>query len=202
MSWGLLRGGCEARSEIFVRLLKEDGVTNAHKAWAFSTSWIQQQSGVELSQNEYWNGMIPARVMRDEPDSFRWPFHIAVALPVATHNGATEIYVLDPSLFNGPVTVKQWAAVMGLNTSQIDITPPGQPPRFSRDDYLPGPEVYLPDARLLKALRFLTAAYQRNQSENGTAPRRVHPSPKRAAMCANKNLHCNQTGTTWQTITP
>lgn len=42
-----------------------------------------------------------------------WSWHIAPAVPVKNADGTISYLVVDPSLFNRPVTMDEWAAAMG-----------------------------------------------------------------------------------------
>ncbi len=48
-----------------------------------------------------------------------WRYHVAISLPVELEGGAIVDLVFDPSLFDGPVTKKQWAKEMNAHRHML-----------------------------------------------------------------------------------
>jgi hypothetical protein len=78
--------GCYARAHLMLRKMQARGV-QAGKVWAFPT---------------YQGEALQA------PGGLTWAYHVAPVVRVRYANGDFDM-VLDPSLFNGPVTVVDWA---------------------------------------------------------------------------------------------
>lgn len=68
------------------------------------------------------DGLVPALAWAVEEDrgqplyylsadnrQYAWWYHVAVALPVVTEKGVTEMCVFDPALYDGPVRLDVWA---------------------------------------------------------------------------------------------
>lgn len=83
--------GCWGRAHEMYRLMANAGV-QANKVWIFGSL------DTSTSNNPY------CRV--------RWGWHVAPTLLVET-GGRQEVYVIDPSLFTGPVPQATWAGVQG-----------------------------------------------------------------------------------------
>lgn len=70
---------------------------------------------------------VPLRIRDDlivtYPDNSRasWSYHVAPVLSVRFGTGVEKV-VLDPSLFDGPVRVAQWARVMGTDARGFAVT--------------------------------------------------------------------------------
>ncbi len=130
--WKYPVDGCFARAHRSVEVLSDLGF-RPKKVWAFpsgpdplwvATSWAPK-------------GYV------------QWGYHVAAALPVKK-DGKTTFFVLDPALFDRPVSVREWAAAM----KRADDTPlpftcltdPGQPPTLPTgkkalgSGYWPGPD--------------------------------------------------------------
>jgi hypothetical protein len=126
--------GCYARAHLMCRRMQRRGLRPA-KVWAFA-----------LSKNE------PLYVRtRNRPKGYvTWGWHVAPILPVRLKNGKQRWYVIDPSLFNGPVTIAQWRDKQrfpnGRTRPYVTVSRFGQAPvdvhgrRLPGSGYLPGPD--------------------------------------------------------------
>jgi hypothetical protein len=63
----------------------------------------------------------PLYYLTPDGDQHAWWFHVAVALPVVTENGAVEMCVFDPSIYDGPVRLQVWAEEIGAAARHAGI---------------------------------------------------------------------------------
>ena len=89
--------GCFARAHQMVRILENKGIIAAK---AFVHGNLRIRSPYSAQTNPY-NGKVT-----DKGYIF-WRYHVAVALWVQSETGR-ELMVIDPSICEGPVTVKEW----------------------------------------------------------------------------------------------
>ncbi len=106
--------GCYARAHIMCRDLFAMNIV-PKKAWA-------------LEDNELL-------VVRLGKQKLEWSFHVAPVVTVEFPDGKNQDMVFDPSLFDGPVTLKQWAHVMHADNKQVEIQAVGKPPFDMPGDY-------------------------------------------------------------------
>ncbi len=78
-----------------------------------------------------------------------WSYHVAPTVAVQTPQGVVVRMVVDPSLFDGPVTIEQWRAVMSCPSAQL-VETPGEvyQPFDARDDDYSQTQRLLEEARL------------------------------------------------------
>jgi len=119
IAFGYADDGCYARAHIMCKRMYDMGLT-PKKAWAFETD----------SQ----------RLQVETPDGKKveWWYHVAAALPVLMPDGNVQDMVIDPSLFDGPVTLAQWGKVMGARPENLAICRCGESPASHYADYAPG----------------------------------------------------------------
>lgn len=78
---------------------------------------------------------------------------LAVAHCNKPESGPTPV-VLDPSMFDGPVGLRQWSEKMNADISQVSVLPCGQAPENCKGDYTPYDRTTLfTDQRAEKELR-------------------------------------------------
>lgn len=118
IAYGYTDDGCYARAHLMCRRLIDMDII-PEKAWAFETK------DRELVVH-YPNGKEQT-----------WWFHVAPVVEVDMLNGTTAKMVLDPSMFDGPVGVRQWTDRMGAEMSQVSIVPAGSAPEKYKGDYTP-----------------------------------------------------------------
>lgn len=109
--------GCYARAHLMCREIQDLGHMPS-KAWSF-----EEEFGLSLQ--------TPAR------GQVQWWYHVAPALPVQRSNGAVEICVFDPAIYDGPVPVEQWASMFGGKPDKTCVAAFGVGPFGTRSDYRP-----------------------------------------------------------------
>jgi hypothetical protein len=116
---------CYTRADAMARLLKKQGITT-RKIWLFAKNWGTPGATPDLAPQV--NG---APVMFPNPvtgvmQPVRWVYHVAPIIEVPGPGGSKQIYVIDPSIANGPITPEQWRAIQG--------NPPGSYFEYSSSD--------------------------------------------------------------------
>ncbi len=102
MPHGYLDTGCYERSVIITDLLAEAGYTPKRV-------WLERDN-------------VPEMLEFESPDNrkIKWSFHVAPLLEVKAENGQMRNMVLDPSMFNGPVSLGEWVSnIKGEKRVQI-----------------------------------------------------------------------------------
>lgn len=117
IAYGYTDDGCYARAHLMCRKLFDTGLM-PEKAWAFETE--HRELIVKFPHGEQ-----------------TWWFHVAPVLNVEDGKGGHTQMVFDPSLFDGPVTLKEWGDIMQAGADQIFIVPCGKAPGYYRGDYTP-----------------------------------------------------------------
>jgi hypothetical protein len=114
VAFGYPYNGCEARAYILCRRMTEMGLTPG-KAWAFEG---KRKLCVELAGKKY-----------------KWWFHVAPVLPIRMPDKTVQNLVIDPGLFDGPVSLKEWGDIMKTPPEKLQIVPLGVPPEGWSGDY-------------------------------------------------------------------
>lgn len=157
IAYGYTDDGCYARAHLMCRALFDMGMV-PEKAWAFETD--QRELIVKFPHGEQ-----------------TWWFHVAPVIAVEDGAGGVQPMVFDPSLFDGPVTLKEWGDIMQAGADQLFIAPCGKAPGKYKGDYTPFNRTgYATDANAAKVMR----DYTRLQNEQGFVPE-VFPSQMRNA---------------------
>lgn len=129
IAWKYKPDGCYARAHLMARRFEEEGV-RVDKVWIKG----------DLSVPEA---------------NIRWNFHVAPIVYVEDDKGQIKKMVIDPSLFEKPVTVEEWDAKMQKNTVRGSVVTAFPFPENSAfyerstlsfstsDPYLPMDSVYL-----------------------------------------------------------
>jgi len=102
--------GCYARAHLMVKALQAMGFTPG-KAWTFASP----------------GDPLYVDTPNDPRGRVSWGYHVAPTLPVKNADGTVTDMVLDPSMFDHPVTVDQWKAAQHDSPTVVQ-TAPGQPP--------------------------------------------------------------------------
>ena len=106
--------GCFARTHLMILRLEKMGVRPA-RVWA-------------LPKN---GGKLTAKTPFMKKGCVEWNYHVAPVVPVA-YEGKTAYVVIDPSMFNMPVTIPVWAAAQhntkGGGGPVIRVTKLGEAP--------------------------------------------------------------------------
>jgi hypothetical protein len=100
--------GCPARAMAMSRVLDEEGITSArvfaNAPYHFKVSWTLQSKRVS-------DDLIRVDTKKSKKGYVEWVFHTAIVVYV--DDGKTIIpMVLDPSLFDRPVSVENWKGIM------------------------------------------------------------------------------------------
>jgi hypothetical protein len=116
--------GCYARAHLMVRRMQAKGY-KPYKVWSFA------------------NGdSLQVRTENDPRKQVTWRYHVAPILRVRLKDGKQGWYVIDPSLFKGPVSIKGWSKAQKKPNSQYEpivrVTPPGKAPIDASGKQLPG----------------------------------------------------------------
>lgn len=174
IAFGYKRDGCYARAHIMCRRLVEMGLS-ASKAWAFE-------------------GKKSLRFVSPEGNKTHWCYHVAAALSVQMPGGGIQDVVLDPSLFDGPVSLKEWGDIMAASPEKLQIVPFGIAPQGWKHDYQPTVlEISTAPERDAEA-----ACTMANYLwwQDGTQ-RIVFPSQYREQVLSAQNIQGRMQGTTW-----
>ena len=95
IAWKYTADGCYARAHLMARRFEADGV-RVDKVWIKGDLYV--------------------------PDSkISWNFHVAPIVYVEDEKGTVKKIVIDPSLFNRPVTVEEWDAKMAKKTARGSV---------------------------------------------------------------------------------
>jgi hypothetical protein len=118
--------GCYARAHIMIERMSNLFHVHSRKVWAFARSF---------------RGLRPVPAVEALPDSLTvrlsggqcidWCYHVAPLVTVTDLRGDQIDYVIDPSLFDRPVTVGEWMACMmggGYKAPYICVTELGEAP--------------------------------------------------------------------------
>jgi hypothetical protein len=112
IAFGYPTDGCYARAELMADAMEEAG-HNPGKVWAFARL-----------------GGEPLHVdTENHPDGFvEWGYHVAPTLQVRGNDGTVRTRVIDPSMFDHPVTVDEWVGAMNCPSAEVEETARGQAP--------------------------------------------------------------------------
>jgi hypothetical protein len=111
-------GYCAVRAELLCQRIQQLGGI-PEKSWALA----QDSMGFDRFSIEAPDGNLE-----------QFSFHIAPAMPVKMPDGRIEDLVLEPALFDGPVTLQQWGEAM-KGARGIEIAPYGMRPIRVRGGY-------------------------------------------------------------------
>lgn len=167
------KNGCAARAHIMCQRLIARGMP-AFKAWGFEENALLEMTG---------------------PDgrTFQWNYHVAAALPVRISDTRGGYAVLDPSIFDGPVALRDWAATIGCpDPFNHIIVPFGfAPKRGAGGNYTPTSNATSKTDDKAGQMMFQYLKFQ------PSGPRRLYPSPLRDAYCAQTGAPRVCEGKTW-----
>jgi hypothetical protein len=115
--------GCYARAHLMVQRMQQLGA-DPGKVWTFAGGpsdplWVNTPNH-------------PAGVVE-------WGYHVAPTIPVQQANGTVQDMVVDPSMFDRPVSIDEWRNAQHDHPNVVQ-THPGQSPLPSRggSGYWPG----------------------------------------------------------------
>jgi len=104
--------GCYARAHLMVQRMQDMGITPAGKAWTF----------MDPDGDQLWVETSYASSGRVE-----WWYHVAPTVWSLQNNGTIQRMVIDPSLFDEPATVEEWADIQH-NAAEVIMSDLGEPP--------------------------------------------------------------------------
>lgn len=114
-----LTEGCYARTHIMCRHLDELGYA-PNKAWL-----IEDRAKT----------MLPSIPGPENDGDLNFTYHVAPALLVERPDGQIVDMVFDPSFFDGPTEMDEWAFVMDEDPPYVEIKPFGEAPSGYKHDY-------------------------------------------------------------------
>jgi hypothetical protein len=117
--------GCYARAYLMNQRMVQMGLSPG-KAWTFAAD----------PSDPLWVGTP------NHPDGkVEWGYHVAPTVPVRGADGVVRDMVMDPSMFDHPVTVDEWKGAQHDHPSVVQ-TGQGQPPIPGNggSGYWPGPD--------------------------------------------------------------
>ncbi len=169
IAFGYTYDGCHSRAHIMCRAMMDMGLT-PKKAWAFEGKkylCIQKPAGGEQ----------------------KWWYHVAPVLSVLMPGGKVQDMVIDPGLFDGPVTLKEWGDIMEAQTDKLQIVPFGVSPEGHNGDFTPYVKT---TANTDKEAEIKMESYLKLQ---GALPRLVYPSQSRQRLARKQAVQSQ--GATW-----
>lgn len=112
IAYGFVKDGCYARAHLMIQRMQRMGHQPV-RVWTFA------------------NGESLHVKTRRLPEGFvEWWYHVAPAIPINI-KGKTLYLVIDPSMFNRPVTVEEWSNAQRKTTlsprPMVQITRQGEP---------------------------------------------------------------------------
>jgi len=90
------KDGCYARAHLMCKDIKNSG-GNPGKVWAFPKDPADP---------------LHAKTPHDPAGHVEWRYHVAPTVPIKGADGKVKDMVVDPSLFDEPVTIEQWNGAM------------------------------------------------------------------------------------------
>lgn len=173
IAFGYMKEGCPARAHLLCQRLLKAGIKPS-KAWAIEDSPTLYTKMPDGKEGKWW-------------------FHVAPTIPVKQDNGSIEDMIIDPSLFDGPVTKEEWGNIMGANTYNVSIRALGKPALGQYGDYNPHHKTNKKsDADARKAM-------EKHLKLQDNKPREVFPSQARQDLARQQRPDIPFHGKTWQT---
>ncbi len=112
------KDGCYARTHLMCREMQALGHVPS-KAWAFEAD------------------DAPLQFVGGNDVRYNWWYHVAAALPVCMPDGGVTVCVFDPSIYDGPVPVAQWASGIRARPEKTCVAAFGEGAFGSVYDYRP-----------------------------------------------------------------
>lgn len=112
IAFRFVEDGCYARAHLMMRHMQDRGF-HPVRVWSFSNG-----ESLHVKTSLMSRGYV------------EWRYHVAPAIPIQA-NGRTVYLVIDPSLFNRPVTLDEWVKVQRKGPTSpkpiVEITRLGEP---------------------------------------------------------------------------
>lgn len=128
IAWNYKPDGCYARAHLMARRFEAIGV-HVDKAWL--------------------KGDLTAPKSSDDEYQVRWGFHVAPIVYVKGEDGAMEKMVIDPSTFDGPVSLETWTQSLANSSDKTEETSfpfPSNSLTYNRSSIaISNSDPYLPD---------------------------------------------------------
>lgn len=117
--------GCYARAHLMMQLMQRLGLSPG-KVWTFASG---PTDPLWVSTPNHPAGMV------------EWRYHVAPTIPVQGADGVVRDMVIDPSMFDRPVTIQEWKDAQH-DTPTVVQTVPGESPLPSGEGsgYWPSPD--------------------------------------------------------------
>jgi uncharacterized Zn-binding protein involved in type VI secretion len=128
IAFGFPVDGCYSRAHLMVQRMQQMGLTPG-KVWSFANP-----DALRANTPNHPDGYV------------EWGYHVAPTVPVVQPDGSVQDMVMDPSMFDRPVSVDEWRDAQrapGRSEPYIDQTAPGDAPTFP-DGTSPGGSGYWP----------------------------------------------------------
>jgi len=169
--------GCYARAHLMIKRLQAKGF-RPMKVWTFANG----------------NEMLHIRTPNHPKGFVEWKYHVAPILRVRTTNGQQRWYVIDPSMFQGPVKISAWKNAQKRPNARyepyVTIARFGQSPtdpsgtRLPGSGYWPGTDPRNVDSHAVAVMRLF------KPWEGRVPPSRVFQEFRRIVRCS-PNLELN-----------
>ncbi|MDQ2899898.1 MAG: protein-glutamine glutaminase family protein [Acidobacteriota bacterium] len=114
IAFGYPKDGCYARAHIMLKRMQDRDATPG-KVWTFAGS---RTDPLWVNSSNYKDPIV-------------WGYHVAPTIPVRDENGVVRDMVIDPSMFDHPVTIDEWKKAQH-DSPVVVQTIPGQPPKPER----------------------------------------------------------------------
>jgi len=146
IAWDYKQDGCYARAHLMARRFEEEGV-RVDKVWIKGDLYVPESN-------------------------IGWNFHVAPIVYVEDEKGVIKKMVIDPSLFDKPVTVEEWDQKMTKKTKRGSVITAFPFPQnaalversalsfSSSDPYLPGENISMTEADKMKMAGETMKAYK------------------------------------------
>ena len=178
IAFGYPNDGCYARAhKMCSRMMSMD--LSPKKAWAFEGKGFKEWLHVEMPDGK----------------KVEWSFHVAPALSVQMPDGTVQDLVLDPGIFDGPVTLQEWGEVIHAAPENLQIALFGLAPEGHKGTYIPDSPMLndYADTRAEETMRTYL-------DWQGIAPRVVFPTRMRKQFCQMQPVLFQQQGKTWVSV--
>jgi hypothetical protein len=120
---------CYSRASEMCRVMKERGIP-CGKVWNYGTGY-PSATNLRADTPNHPRGHV------------NWRYHVAPTVPVRGSDGVVRDMVMDPSLFDRPVTIEEWVSAQQDSGSTIELTDatpyfrgPGNHPKHVDPGYL------------------------------------------------------------------
>lgn len=85
----------------------------------FKLEGLQPSMVFAFAQEDKYLVVDDDRRMQRRTDCGGWRYHVAITIPVELEGGAIANLIFDPSLFDGPVTKKQWVNKINAHAHMV-----------------------------------------------------------------------------------